>query len=228
MKNIPFRAITLGGGFWRARYELNRDVSVKSVYARFEETGRFDALRFNYDGTRPLHFFYDSDAAKWIEAVAYLIEKDRHGYADYEKIIDDLVLSMEKHQDKTGYLNSYFQQKEPQRIFADRDKHELYCAGHLIEAAVAYYAATGKDRFLTVMKRCIDNIERAFVTEKTAKFFSPGHEELELALLRLYEATGEERYLKLAAHFLLIRGVNAEAGYQLGNAAYAQNNAPVY
>ena len=211
-KNLSFKNIGFDGGFWKARYDLNRTVSLENVRRRFEETGRFDALRFNAkeEGKSVPHIFYDSDAAKWIEAVAYLIMRDRDGYADEEALIDGLVDTMDKNRLPNGYLNSHFIQGEPENIFRNRDDHELYCAGHLLEAAIAYAEATGKTRFLSLMEDYMDCIERAFVTEKTAEFETPGHEEIELALVKAYEYTGKEKYLSLAAHFLDRRGKKEE------------------
>lgn len=91
-KIVSFRDVTLTDGFWKKRYELNKNVSIAAVRNKFEESARFDALRFNYlKNGRQLHYFYDSDAAKWIEGVAYLIEHDRESQKDNEAFIDELV-----------------------------------------------------------------------------------------------------------------------------------------
>ena len=192
---VSFRDVVLEDGFWKDRYDLNKNVSIKSVRDRFEETFRFDALRFNYlKKAGRLHVFYDSDAAKWIEGVAYLIEHDREAMKEHEALVDELVDCMAAAQRDDGYLNSFFQQIDPQNIFKKRDCHELYCCGHLIEAAIAYDRATGKRKMLDVMERYCDCIERAFITEKTAAFATPGHEEIELALFKLYRYTKNEKY----------------------------------
>ena len=151
---IPFTSVTLTDGFWKNKSDLNKNVSLANVRKRFEETGRFDALRFNYatSGKKP-HFFYDSDVAKWIEAVAYLIEQDPESMRDHETLCEELIECMERAQRDDGYLNSEHQQIDPHLIFSNRDRHELYCAGHLIEAAIAYHKATGRDRFLKIMER---------------------------------------------------------------------------
>jgi len=225
MNNISLKSVDLLPGFWEKRYQTNAETSMKHVLDRFEETGRMDALRFCYDGKKPLHIFYDSDVAKWIESVAYLLVKDRPKYAEYERIVDELVESMKTHQAETGYLNSYFQQIEPQNIFTRRADHELYCAGHLTEAACAYYEATQKRDFLDVMLKYVDYIERAFVTEQTAKFYTCGHEEIELALLRLYKITNDKKHLKLAKHFIFTRGTKNES-LPTANEKYDQSNLP--
>ena len=231
---VSFRDVTLEDGFWKDRYDLNKNVSIQSVRDRFEETCRFDALRFNYlKKAGHLHVFYDSDAAKWIEGVAYLIEHDREAMKEHEALIDELADCMEKAQRDDGYLNSYFQQIDPKNIFKNRDRHELYCCGHLIEAAIAYDRATGKRKLLDIMERYCDCIERAFITEKTAAFNTPGHEEIELALFKLYRYTKNEKYKRMAEFFLTKRGTDedhetfAPSNWPFER-EYAQDNADIY
>ena len=224
-----FTAVKLRDGFWRDRVKLNSEVSIDAVKNRFEQSGRFDALRFNYaeTGKQP-HVYFDSDAAKWIEAVAYLIQKDRESQAENEKFIDSLIDCMEKAQRADGYLNSTFLQTRPDEIFTDRNMHELYCAGHLIEAAVAYDKATGKDKFLRIVERYCDCIERAFITEKTAAFVTPGHEEIELALYKLYKHTGKKKYLDMAKFFLTERGKGKDPYAIEGSRLATQDDTDIY
>lgn len=206
---IPFQSVTLTDGFWKDRFDLNKNVSLSNVRKRFEESGRFDALRFNYAATgKKPHFFYDSDVAKWMEAVAYLLEQDPAGMREHENLCEELIDCMERAQREDGYLNSEHQQISPHLIFSNRDRHELYCAGHLIEAAIAYHKATGRDRFLKMMERYCDLIERVFLKENSAGFMTPGHEEIELALIKLYRHTKNEKYLSMARFFLEMRGNN--------------------
>ena len=214
MKNlnfIPFPKVSFRDGFWQERYDLNKRTSIANVRTRFEESGRFDALRFNYlkTGKKP-HIFFDSDAAKWIEGVAYLAQKDPDAMREHLELCEELIDCMERAQRPDGYLNSEHQQISPDLIFRDRGRHELYCAGHLIEAAIAYHEATGKDRFLKIMERYCACIERAFITEKTAAFVTPGHEEIELALFKLYRHTGNEKYKAMAEFFLKNRAMEEE------------------
>ena len=206
---IPFESVTLTDGFWKDRSDLNKNVSLSNVRKRFEESGRFDALRFNYatTGKKP-HIFYDSDVAKWMEAVAYLTLQDPDSMREHEALCEELIDCMERAQREDGYLNSEHQQVSPHLIFSNRDRHELYCAGHLIEAAIAYHKATGRDRFLKIMERYCDLIERVFLKENSAGFMTPGHEEIELALIKLYRHTKKEKYLNLARFFLEKRGNN--------------------
>lgn len=219
-KIIPLKNTDITGGFWADKQKLNREVTIHSVYDRFAETGRFEAFKLNWkkgDPNRP-HIFWDSDIAKWIESAAYIIAKQPD--PELEKIIDEVVDLIDENRWDDGYFNICYTLFEPEDRFTARHNHELYCAGHLTEAAVAYYNATGKDKFLKIMCDYADMIEKAFVTEKWAEFDSPGHEEIELALVKLYRATGEKRYLELSKHFIDVRG-------KTENEVYSQAHKPV-
>ena len=149
--------------------------------------------------------FQDSDAAKWLEAVAYSLVNFPD--TDLEAKADSLIDKIEAAQDTDGYLNTYYTIKDKDKRWTNLLKgHELYCAGHMMEAAVAYYEATGKDKLLRVMQKNAAHIYQHFVTEGHEGY--PGHPEVELALLRLYHATGDEKCLALAKHFIDVRGVN--------------------
>ena len=124
-------------------------------------------------------------------------------------------------------ISIYFTVCDPQNRWKDRANHELYCAGHLMEAAVAYYEATGEDRFLNCMRKYADYIYRVFVEEQSAAFTTPGHEEIELALIRMYRCTGTEKYLDLAKFFIDNRGVREEGLYDYTKPEYAQSHLPV-
>lgn len=223
MKQIDFSKTKINGGFWAQKQNLVRDVAVNAVYDRFKETGRFDAFKF--DKSVNPHFYWDSDVAKWIEGVAYLTHEKRE--PRLEAIVDGLVAEIAKNRDECGYFNIYHQIIEPEKRFKIRDNHELYCAGHLIEAGVAYYEATGKRELLDLMCDYADYIEKRFVIDKDTDFITPGHEEIELALVRLYDCTGEKRYLELAKFFVDERGVNKEQGYDWAGNIYNQSHKPV-
>ena len=156
-------------------------------------------------GKRGGMVFQDSDAYKWLEAVAYTLECQ--AAPELRHKADQLIEIIGAAQEDDGYLNTYFQVNEPERKYQSLYmSHELYCAGHLIEAAVAYTKATGTTQFLSIAKKLADNIDAHFGPEEGKIHGADGHEEIELALLRLYELTHEERYLKLATYLLLIRG----------------------
>ncbi len=211
-KRIDHSAVTVTAGFWKERQQTVRRATVPAVRRRFEETGRFEALRCGWrpgdDPARCPHIFWDSDVAKWIEGAAYLLcqAPDAALEAQLREAISDIL----QHADEDGYFNSHFLVTEQDKRFQNRNWHELYCAGHLIEAAIAFRQATGDDAFLRGMCRYADYIDRVFRQEKRAAFVTPGHPELELALLRLYQATGEVRYRDLAAHFIHEHGRHPE------------------
>ncbi|MCQ2479566.1 MAG: glycoside hydrolase family 127 protein [Clostridia bacterium] len=210
IKQVSFRDVNILDGFWKDRQKLNHDVTIHSVRDRFKDTGRFEAFKFNWEEGKPNkpHFFWDSDVAKWLESVAYIIEKEPDPLLESQ--VDEVVDLIEKYQEENGYFNIYFTVCEPDKRFSNRDWHELYCAGHLMEAAVAYYNATGKDKFLKCMCKYADLIEKIFKIEDSAAFHTPGHEEIELALVKLYHCTGEKRYLDLSKHFVDKRGCERE------------------
>lgn len=223
MKNLDFSATEIKNGFWRYYSKLVRNVTVHSVYDRFAETGRFDALKCSWREGEPNkpHIYWDSDIAKWIEGAAYLIETGNE--PELEAIIDNAVSFIEKNQRADGYFNSYFLSVAPSMIYSDRDKHELYCTGHFIEAAIAYHKATGKDKLLKCMLKNVDCIYRVFIEEKSAAFVTPGHEEIEIALIKLYEHTGDKKHLELARFFIDRRGNNDDEPKD----PYRQSDVPV-
>ncbi len=149
--------------------------------------------------------FQDSDLAKWIEAVAYQLQAAND--PDLEKNADEAIDIIEKAQMPDGYLNTFYQLRGIDKRWTNlRDNHELYCAGHMLEAAVAYYQATGKRKLLDVMIRNILHIDSILGLEEGKIPGYPGHEEIELALCKLYDVTGEKRFLRLATYFIDQRG----------------------
>jgi len=147
--------------------------------------------------------FQDSDVAKWLETVAYSLEREPN--PELEAYADEIIEIIGKAQQSDGYLNTYFTIKEPNHRWQNlQECHELYCAGHMIEAAVAYYEATGKKSLLSIMQRMADHIYNRFGPDKYRGI--PGHQEIELALLKLYRVTGESRYRDLAGYFINERG----------------------
>lgn len=160
-------------------------------------------------GIKPTDFygmvFQDSDVAKWLEAVAYTLVLFPD--AALEKRADEIIALIGSAQQKDGYLNTYFTLNDDKTHFSNlHEAHELYCAGHMMEAAVAYYESTGKRTLLDIMLRMTDCIYQHFITDHAEGY--PGHPEVELALMRMYHATGEKKCLELAEHFVNIRGVD--------------------
>ena len=149
--------------------------------------------------------FWDSDVGKWIEAASYALShrRDKHIEAQIDAIVEELA----KAQLPDGYLNCWYLGREPDKRWTNlRDNHELYCAGHLLEGAIAYFHATGRRRLLDIMIRYVDHIATALRTRRGQKHGYCGHQEIELALVKLYGVTGERKHLDLAAYFIDERG----------------------
>ncbi len=150
-------------------------------------------------------FFQDSDVAKWLEAASYSLMLEPN--PELEKILDDLVDLIGRAQQPDGYLNTYFTVAHPDERWTNlRDMHELYCAGHMMEAAVAYYRATGKTKLIDIMSKFTDHMLTILGPEPGKKRGYPGHPEIELALVKMYKVTGDEKYLKLSKFFIDERG----------------------
>ncbi|PLS01128.1 glycoside hydrolase family 127 protein [Neobacillus cucumis] len=149
--------------------------------------------------------FQDSDVAKWLETVAYSLRDNPN--PELEKKADEVISLLGRSQAADGYLNTYYLLKEPNNRWTNlRDNHELYCAGHFIEAAVAYNETTGKNEFLSIMEKYVHLIDQVFGTEEGKIKGYPGHEEIELALVKLFDVTQNEKYLRLAQYFINQRG----------------------
>lgn len=227
---ISYHGITVTGGFWQEMQTRNREATMPAVLARFRETGRMDAFRCASEwpqGKKP-HFFWDSDVAKWIESAAYLLQKQKDPVL--ERDVEEIIACIEQNQGEDGYFNIFFTAVAPEQRWQNRDWHELYCAGHLIEAAVAYYEATGRRCLLDCMLKYAAYIEQVFMIKGSAAFRTPGHEEIELALMRLYRCTQDARWLRLSRWFVEQRGRNAEEAAAMPDwqrPSYNQSHLPV-
>jgi len=214
-KTLPLNNVRINDPFWSYYIRLVKDVVVPY---------QWDALNDRIPDAEPSHaisnfkiaageengefhgmVFQDSDVAKWLEAVGYLLSVERD--PELEKIADGVIDIIAKAQHEDGYLNTYYTLKEPGRRWTDLcECHELYCAGHMIEGAVAYYKATGKRKILDVVMKLADHIDSVFGTEPEKLHGYDGHQEIELALIKLYEVTSNEKYLRLSQYFLEERG----------------------
>ncbi len=194
-------------GFWGARLDTNRQRTLPSQHAQLAATGRIAALDPDHrpDDPRARHIFYDSDLAKWLEAACYSLSV--HADAVLARQVEELIAAFGRLQRADGYLNSWFNIVCPEKRWRNlRDEHELYCAGHLMEAAVAHQQATGQGHFLAMLCRYADHIAAVFGRAPGQRRGYPGHEEIELALYKLYRATGQTRYLDLSRYFIDERG----------------------
>ncbi len=204
---IDIKNVTLTAGLLKERQQLNAQVTVPLIYRKSVETGRVESLLCKWkegEPNRP-HPFWDSDIGKMIEAISYTLITNPD--EELEKEVDKIVDLLEREQYPDGYLNTYFRTCEIENRWTNLYyMHELYCAGHLIEGAVAYYEATGKRRMLEIMCRYADHIYERFGREEGKTRGYCGHPEVELALVRLYKATGNEKYLQLSKYFIDERG----------------------
>lgn len=202
---VLFVNVCIKDRFWAPRIRANRDVTIPMAYKHCKTTGRIDAWKWRPGTSGEPHIFWDSDVAKWMEAVAYSLALRPD--AKTERKVDKVISMMAGAQERDGYLNSHFSLVEPGKRWTNlRDWHELYCAGHLIEAAVAYFDATGKRKFLDIMCRYADHIHRLFGRGRGQMRGYPGHQEIELALVKLYRSTGRKHYLDMATYFVDERG----------------------
>jgi uncharacterized protein len=201
---LPLQNVEIRDQFWKPKININREHTIPFQYKQCLDTGRVDALKLKEDGPVP-HPFWDSDIAKWIEAGSYSLAK--HHDSKLDQLIDDVIDLLGSAQQPDGYLNSYITLVCPQRRWKDlRDSHELYCAGHLIEAGVAHFNATKKKTLLDIVCKYTDYIDTVFGPEPGKLKGYCGHEEIELALIKLYGVTENEKYLKLSQYFIDERG----------------------
>lgn len=226
--DLVLPAVEINGGFWEDKQDINHRASLAHGYQMLEESGALSNLRLAADRLEGEHQgmrFQDSDVYKWLEAAAYELAKASD--AELQEQVDSTIALVAAAQEEDGYLNTYYQisQGLANRWTKVDHDHELYCAGHLIEAAVAHYRATGEESLLNVARRFVDHIDSVFGKGKREE--APGHEEIELALIEMYRATGEKRYLDLAEFFLNERGKNTMQGWQYFSPAYYQDRVPV-
>ncbi|MFH2069531.1 MAG: beta-L-arabinofuranosidase domain-containing protein [Candidatus Omnitrophota bacterium] len=204
MNPIKSSDVVITDRFWTPRIRTNREKTILYEYKQCKKTGRIDAYRLEPDTpSMTWKQLWMGDAAKWIEAASYSLAA--HPDAQLKRHVDEAVNSIVRGQKKDGYLHC--RPFAPEKRWTNlRDYHELYDSGHLMEAAVAYFQATGKCTLLKAMCRNADLISRVFGPGKEQKPGYCGHPEIELALVKLYRVTGEKRYLNLSQYFVDQRG----------------------
>lgn len=221
LRPVPIGAVKLKDRFWHPRLIALQEVTLPTQYDLMEQTGRIDNFRRvagKVKGEFRGLYFNDSDVYKWVEAAAWslAVQPNERVAQLMERVIDEIAAA----QDDDGYLNTYFSlERKNQRWTNLRDMHELYCAGHLFQAAVAHHRVTGNDKLLKVAVRFADHIARVFGWGKKEQ--TDGHPEVEMALVELYRETGERRYLELAQFFLDVRGRG-----HIGGSPYHQDHKP--
>ena len=215
IKPVPFTAVKVTDGFWAPRIETNRAVTIPAIFKKCEETGRIDnfaiaggLLKGEYKGER----YNDTDVYKTIEGASYSLMV--HPDPELDRYLDGVIARIAAAQEPDGYLytpRTASPNKLQPGIGAERwaelaISHELYNAGHLYEAAAAHFLATGKRSLLDVALKNADLVARTFGPEPSKRQGFPGHQEIELALVKLYRLTGKAAYLDLAKYFLDQRG----------------------
>ena len=204
---VPHTAITFRDGFWGPRLKLNRERTLPAIQEQLEHLGRFEAVRLAWgSGQQPEpEYLWTTDLTEWIEVASYHLAVQRD--PDLEALVDKVVHYIALSQQPDGYLDQRVHPTSVEERWRDlRDCHRLYAAGHLFEAAVAYFHATGKRDLLELACRYADHIDQVFGRGEGQIRGYDGHEEIELALVKLYRATGEKRYLRLASYFVDERG----------------------
>jgi DUF1680 family protein len=227
---ISFSNVIVNDAFWKPKIDKVATKTLQAcIYQTEEKTGRirnFEKVARNKGEQHEGVFYDDSDVFKALEAMAYAIKTN--GDKELEKKADEWIDKIAAAQQPDGYLNTYYILKGLQNRWQDMSMHEDYCGGHMIEAAVAYFNATGKRKFLDVAIRWADHFDSLFGPGK--KDWVTGHQELELALVKLYKTTHNESYLKLSDWLLSERGKGLGRGYtwtEWKDTGYVQDLVPV-
>ena len=228
---VPFTSVRIQDKFWKPRIDSAVNITIAYDFEKCEETGRIDNFTKaggQMEGKHQGIFYDDSDVFKVVEGAAYALQISPN--SELDAYLDALIAKFAAAQEADGYLYTARtidpanapEPCGPERWSNLRVNHELYNVGHMYEAAVAHYEATGKRDFLDLALKNADLIDSVFGPGKLSDV--PGHQEIELALVRLYRVTGEERYLRLAKFFLDIRG---NSGIREIYGAYCQDHLPV-
>jgi hypothetical protein len=213
--SVPFADVRITGNFWSERLDTVLSRTIPSQHGQLEKHNMLRSLKLPKP-VPPLtikphangfttEIFWDSDVGKWVEAASYALSHRRDPKIEVQ--IEAIVEDLERAQAPDGYLNCWYLEREPQNRWTNlRDNHELYNAGHLLEGAVAYFRTTGRDRMLNVMERYIDHVATVFGRGPGQKRGYCGHQEIELALVKAWNATGKRKFLDLASYFIDERG----------------------
>jgi uncharacterized protein len=213
--SVDFTDVKIEGAFWRERLETVLTRTIPSQHERLVQHGILDSLsvpqpppplripRNHHNFTTQI--FWDSDVGKWIEAASYALQHRRDPMIETQ--IDAITEQLAEAQLPDGYLNCWYIGREVEKRWTNlRDNHELYCAGHMLEGATAYFQATGRRELLDTMLRYVDHIASVFGRGEGQKRGYCGHQEIELALIKLYHVTKDRKHLDLAAYFIDERG----------------------
>ncbi|MFW9937462.1 MAG: glycoside hydrolase family 127 protein [Candidatus Thorarchaeota archaeon] len=212
---IPFYQVEINDNFWSKRQKINREVSIYHQLKMLERDHHIDNFRVAAGikkGVQIGEFYFDSDLYKWLEAASYIL----HIYDDKKLFnqVNMIISLIEKSQMKDGYVNTFYSTKFTQKRFTNLNyMHELYCAGHLIQAAIAHYEATDSKTLFKVAVKFANLIAKIFLGRKGD--LVPGHEEIELALIELFRVTKDRKYLDLAKEFIDNRGTDKNLKWKI-------------
>lgn len=213
---IDLRKIQIDDPFWSKHVDLVKDTIIPYQWNAMNDRipdaepshclDNFEIAAGRKSGEFYGAVFQDTDIAKWLEAVGFSLAANED--SELEATADGVIELIAEAQQEDGYLDTYFIIKEPDRKWKNLcEGHELYTAGHMMEAAAAYYQGTGKRKFLDVAEKLADLLCDTFGTEEGKIHGYPGHQEVEIGLIKLYRATGKQKYLELAKYFIDARGV---------------------
>jgi DUF1680 family protein len=227
LNTVELGNVSLQEGFWTHKLNVNRKVSLRFGFEMLQKAGNFDNLRIAaglMEGTYRGYVFQDSDIYKWLEAVAWEIGRETD--EELAAMADQAIALITSAQCPDGYINSYVQTREIPEPWMDLDDgHELYCAGHLFQAAIAFERALGDHRLLSIACNFADHISSVFGPDK--RHGACGHPEVEMSLVELFRTTRQSRYLDLAKFFIDQRGKNIMKGHRSYGAEYNQDHVPL-
>lgn len=228
---VPFTSVKITDNFWSPRLKQHSEVTLSTCIAQMQDSTKrianFRRAAGLENGRHEGIFFDDSDVYKAMEGMAYSLVNNPN--PELENLLDQWISYIAKAQEKDGYLNTFYTLNHPEKKWTNMEKHEMYCGGHMIEAAVAHARATNKKTFLKVAENFVDHLMKTFGPDK--RHWVTGHEEIELALVKLYHYTGKKEYLEFADWLIEERGHGHGKGtiWDKGHwgAQYCQDDVPV-
>uniref|UniRef100_L2G963 Duf1680 domain protein n=1 Tax=Colletotrichum fructicola (strain Nara gc5) TaxID=1213859 RepID=L2G963_COLFN len=223
---VPTRNVEITSSFWAQLRDSGRLKTIPALVKAQKESGHWDCLKWK-EGHQPQpHPFWDSDVYKATEAACYFLMT--HADEEMMRNVEEAVDNIRGAQHPDGYINSYYTVRGIEKRWTNlRDMHELYCIGHLIEACVAYETLTGSGRLLEPVMKVVQHIDSIFGSEPGKRRGYPGHQEIEIGLLRLYEMTKDPLLLQVAQYFILERGTRDEKDeIYFDKEAWARGNDP--
>jgi DUF1680 family protein len=208
---IPFQNVNINDLFWSNWQNINQKVAIYHQYEHLEKDNHINNFRIAANLNQGRHrgeFYYDADVYKWLETACYILQQNNE--VQLKKKVDEIIDLILNSQLNDGYINTFYSTNFIEKRFTNTTiMHELNCAGHLIQAAIAHYNATGSRKLLEGAEKFVDLIYTMFMNEK--KVNPPGHQEIELALMSLYRLTNKKKYFLLAEDFIDRRGKGANS-----------------